>query len=77
MMRLVCRLESALTVLVLLAAGAAPAGAQSKQERHDEMVSIAREMRSIKGNPAARAHFVQLGASYRLLSDGFGGDDPG
>ncbi len=72
-----CRLGSAFAALVLVAAGAVPAAAQSKQERHDEMVSIAREMEAIKGNPAARARFDQLGGRYRQLSAGLGGDDPG
>ena len=67
----------ALAVLALLAAVAAPAAAQTKQQRHDEMVSIAREMKAIKGNPAARARFDQLGVRYRQLSAALGGDDPG
>jgi uncharacterized repeat protein (TIGR01451 family) len=70
------RIGSAFAAAALLAAGAAVAQGQSKQQRHDEMVSIAERMEAIKGDPAGAA-FVDLDARYRQLSASLGGDDPG
>ncbi|MGH2690798.1 MAG: proprotein convertase P-domain-containing protein, partial [Actinomycetota bacterium] len=69
-----------LAALVVLAGATAAFAVLNKQQTHDEMRSIAAEMRALKptaSQPGNAAAYGALEARYRELSAQMGGDDPG
>jgi subtilisin-like proprotein convertase family protein len=60
---------------------ASPARAIDKDQTYAQMISIARQMESLKpqigSDPAAAATYQSLASQYRQLSASMGGDDPG
>ncbi|MEM7483031.1 MAG: proprotein convertase P-domain-containing protein [Acidobacteriota bacterium] len=64
-------------IAVLLTFLAVPALAGVKEDMHAEMISIADELASIKGNPIHAVRTQELLGRYQQLSDALGGDDPG
>jgi subtilisin-like proprotein convertase family protein len=68
-----------MAALVVVAGATAVFAAVDKQQSHDEMGSIAAEMRALKpavGQPGNAAAYAALEARYRELSAQLGGDDP-
>jgi subtilisin-like proprotein convertase family protein len=62
----------------LAASGPAAApGALSKEQMHEQMITIAAQLAELKAAGQAGEQFVRLEAHYRQLSDALGGDDPG
>ncbi|HEX4954366.1 MAG TPA: IPTL-CTERM sorting domain-containing protein [Thermoanaerobaculia bacterium] len=70
-----------LLVSGLVALGAAPAQAATKEQMHQEMISLAQQMANLKplrgSDPSAAAQYAAAETRYREISDSMGGDDPG
>ena len=65
-----------LAALVVLAVATVAFAAVNKQQTHDEMQSIAAEMRALKPTAGNGTAYAALEAQYRALSAQMGGDDP-
>ncbi len=70
-----------LLVLGFAALDAAPAQAATKEQLHQEMISLAQQMANLKplrgSDPNAAAQYAAAETRYREISDSMGGDDPG